>query len=88
MWAAQCLEYDIAAQGKTIDEAKESFKRTFVGQIMVDVHFGHQPLQGIEKAPEEYWEQFRTAKRLIDREPFYVGHLPIRASAQDLRVAA
>ena len=45
-WVAQCLEYDITAQGKTIDAAKLAFERTFVGQVLVDTQKGKEPLEG------------------------------------------
>lgn len=32
-WVAQCLEYDIAAQGKTIREAKKMFELTMAGEL-------------------------------------------------------
>jgi len=93
MWAAQCLEYDLAAQGQTISEAKEAFEKTFVGQIIVDIKSGKQPLEGVQQAPREYWDKFKTAERLMDRKPFYMGEdLPpaymIRAVADDLRIGA
>jgi hypothetical protein len=92
-WAAQCLEYDISAQGKTLALAKEAFEKTFIGQILVDVRHGNMPLVGVPQAPREYWEQFQRAERLMDRKPFYIGEqLPpafmIHAAAEDLRVCA
>ncbi len=68
-YVAQCLEYDIAAQGKTLPEVKMAFERTFVGQMMLDLRKGKQPLQGIEPAPRLYWEKFEKALRLEDVEP-------------------
>lgn len=44
-WVAQCLEYDIAAQGHSIDEARESFERIFFGQIKLDLARGRLPLE-------------------------------------------
>ena len=61
MWIAQCLDYDIAAQGRTIAAAKQAFAHTFAGQVLVDVHNNVQPLQGFEQAPPEYWEKFKQA---------------------------
>jgi hypothetical protein len=46
-WVAQCLEFDIAAQGKTIKDAQRAFERTFLGQVMLDLHHKRQPLEGI-----------------------------------------
>ena len=92
-WIAQCLEWDVAAQGKTIDDALGSFERTFVGQIILDVEAGRNPLEGTSQAPREYWKMFDIAKKLEERKPFYFPEeIPaayiIAAAAQDLRIAA
>ena len=50
-WVAQGIEYDIAAQGRTIQEAKKAFEKTIIGQIILDVKDGLEPLTGVEKAP-------------------------------------
>ena len=91
-WVAQCLEYDIAAQGDTISEAMASFRRTFLGQVRVDVAHGRKPLEGIQKAPAEYWAEFSRAEQLMpNTTPFSVPEYTpepymIQAVAQDCRV--
>lgn len=93
-WVAQCLEYDIAAQGKTIAAAKDAFSRTFAGQVFVDLHHKLDPLSGFSPAPKEYWDQFKSAERLADRQPILIPteSLPpaflVHAMADDLRIAA
>jgi len=92
-WIAQCLEWDVAAQGKTLDDALNSFEKTFVGQIILDIEGGRNPLETTPQAPKEYWEKFDIAKKLEERKPFYLPEemLPayiIAATAQDLRIAA
>lgn len=93
-WVTQCLEYDIAAQGKTITEAMTNFQRTFIGQILVDIASGREPLEGVPQALPEYWKLFEAAHRLVDRSSFYVPEesLPpayiIRAAAEELRISA
>ena len=90
-WVAQCLDYDITAQGETIDVARSRFARTFVGQVMVDLHHHQEPLEGIKPAPRKYWQMFRKAARLAERDPIYFPEttLPpflINAVAHDMRV--
>ena len=93
-WVAQCLEYDITAQGKTIQDAKKAFGKTFVGQILVDLKHGKAPLQGIKKAPKEYWDKWNVSEQLADhRQPFYLpDNIPpafvIHAAATDMRVCS
>lgn len=91
-WVAQCLEFDIAAQGLTIAEAKNAFELTFVSQIIVDLHHNEEPLAKIPHAPAAYWQRFKKAERLDDRIQLYVPeNVPpayiIDAVANDLRVA-
>ena len=66
VWVAQCLEYDIAAQGPTISAAKDAFVRAFAGQIAVALHCGEEPLATFGKAPQYYWDLFSEAERLAD----------------------
>jgi hypothetical protein len=65
---ARCLEYDIAAQGNSIEEAIDAFADVLAAQIMLDVRAGREPLSQIGPAPEEYFEKYRRAKRL-ESEP-------------------
>jgi hypothetical protein len=90
---AQCLEYDITAQGKNLEEAKNAFERTFAGQIVLDVKEGKEPLAGIAQAPAVYFELFKKADRLADSMPLYIPHempspFSVNALAEDLRICA
>jgi predicted RNase H-like HicB family nuclease len=88
-WAAQCLEFDIAAQGETIAEAKTALEKTFVTQIAVDLAFGIPALSQVPAAPREYWDLFQRSERLCDRKPFYIPPaFMVRATAEDMRVCA
>jgi hypothetical protein len=88
-WAAQCLEYDIAAQGATIHDAKYAIEKAFVGQVIVDLSTGNAPLADVPAAPAEYWQAFEQGERLADRKPFFIP-LPFmfRASVEEMRIAA
>lgn len=55
IYAAQCLEYDICAQGKTPAEAIDAFRRTMRGQIILDKVHGKEPLADAQPAPFPYW---------------------------------
>lgn len=89
-WVAQCLDFDIAAQGESIKEAQESFARVFFGQISLDIEHGRSPLQGIERAPDYYWNMFDAA-RFSDSFPLKpTANLPLNAvrARAEARVAA
>ncbi len=61
IWVAQCLEHDIAAQGKTIKQAMKTFSKSFAGQVFMDVENGKQPLEDFTPAPVEYWDMLKEA---------------------------
>jgi len=54
-WVAQCLEYDLAAQAPSEEEAKKRFVRTLQAQIMDDLRDGLTPLSKLPKAPRRYF---------------------------------
>lgn len=83
------MEYDIAAQGKTLREAKAALEKSFVSQVMIDAAHEIAPLSKTPQAPRQYWEMFERGEKLSDRKPFYVPPaFMVRASAQELRVCA
>ena len=65
-WVAQCLEKDLAAQGRTIGEAQTAFVRTLIGQIVVDLQHKHRPFANLNRAPEVYEEMWSKGARLSD----------------------
>lgn len=68
-WIAQGLEYDIAAQGKTLKEAQEAFNRMFITKIILDLNNGVDPLSQLSEAPEEYQQMFNeTEEQLMPRK--------------------
>ena len=92
-WVAQGLEHDIAAQGRNISEAKEAFKKTIIGQIILDIKDNLKPLESIERAPQIYWNIFKKAERLTEQPKFAMPEsvpspFMIDAMAKDLRIAA
>ncbi|MCP4650270.1 MAG: hypothetical protein GY853_09370 [PVC group bacterium] len=93
LWSAQCLNYDIAAQGRTKEEAQDTFEKTFLGQIILDIKENKDPLEGIGKAPQKFWDMFRGAEQPEDPRRFCAPDwsLPgfiINAQANDLRIAS
>ena len=68
-WVAQCLDYDVAAQGRTVVDALEEFERVFVYQLILYLDVGKDPLEELQKAPEYYWRVFQSAEKLMSRPP-------------------
>lgn len=68
-WAAQCLEYDIAAQGDTKDAAVEALKVAFLSEITFSAHYREAPLSHVPQAPQEFFELFESAPKPMDPHP-------------------
>lgn len=67
-WTAQCLEYDIAAQGKTRQDAIEALEHQCTVQMALDIKYQRvPPLQLIPPAPSWYWKRFRHEAKSKDR---------------------
>ena len=87
-WVAQCLEYDIATQAKSLRDLQYELQRTLVGHIVASNEAGQQPFEKLAPAPKPYWDMFATAYALeSERHPFRLphGHVAPRA---ELRVSA
>lgn len=86
VWVAQCLEYDIAAQGKDLDEAKSAFERTFAGEVLLALESGEVPLASVPPAPRRFREMFARALRLADVLPLtpVPEDSPVVAATRDL----
>src|SRR5687768_7289160 len=65
-WLAQGLEYDLAAQGSSVELAKEGFERTFLGQLALDRRMNRKPLSTLERAPQKFWDLLLA---LLKRRP-------------------
>ena len=51
-WVAQCLEYDIAVQARTIPDVQYEIQRVLVGRIAMSAKLNVAPFEGISPAPE------------------------------------
>jgi hypothetical protein len=68
-WVAQCLEYDIATQAKSLCELLYEVERILAAHFIVAKQEGVAPFAGIPKAPKRYWEMYRNGKPLPDATP-------------------
>ena len=64
LWAAQCIDHDIVAQGHSIGEAKRAFERTVIGQILFDIKNDRPPLAAFPPASAKLRELFEKAGEL------------------------
>lgn len=61
---AQCLEHDIAAQGRSHEEVRRSFEWTYIGHVVLAAKRKRAPFADLPKAPEIFWKQFESARNL------------------------
>jgi predicted RNase H-like HicB family nuclease len=89
-WSAQCLEYDIAAQAKTITDLRYEFERVLTVHLAASVDLEQQPFEGLKPAPQKFWDMYQNSELSVQgkRLPFRV---PLPASmpmiVPELRIA-
>lgn len=67
-WVAQCLQYDIAAQGDTVVDAQKAFEGVLVAEVAYVYERG-KTMDSISRAPQCYWDQYENAKLSIHPVP-------------------
>jgi hypothetical protein len=67
-WVAQCLEYDIAAQARTLKDVQYEIQRVIIGRIAAAKQLGTDPFEDIPPAPEEYHRIFKDADKTLRLE--------------------
>lgn len=63
LWLAQGLEYDLAAQGRSHEQAVESFTRILKARLRADIARHREPLEDLPEAPERFfqlWERMES----------------------------
>lgn len=69
-WVAQCLEFDIATQAKTLKDLAYELQRVLVGHMVVCKQEGIAPFEYLPKAPEKYWKMFGEGLELSAPQNF------------------
>lgn len=88
-WIAQCLEWDIAAQGDSHKKALQTFEAVFWAHVLRDVEKGRPILETVDSAPEEFWDQFSDGTPLKNPYPLRPpASVRIRADVTEIRLAA
>ena len=73
VWIVQGLQFDIAAQGATMADAREAFALTMTAQIALALHHQEEPFATFQPAAPIFWEKFSKAEALarpIKTPPF------------------
>lgn len=72
-WVAQCLEYDIAAQAKSLHDLQFEFQRIIVAHIVISLENKLKPFEHLPAAPDEYWKKYEK-----DSVRLETGKVPFR----------
>jgi hypothetical protein len=67
-WIAQCLEYDIAVQARTLKDVQYELERVFIGRICMAKQLGLNPFEGIPEAPKEFHQLFEDSESTLKVE--------------------
>lgn len=64
LYTAKCVEYNLAAQGKTPDEARKEIHKVLTSQIFLDLKDNIEPFSMCKKAPPDLQKLFKSAKSI------------------------
>jgi len=59
---AQCLEYNLVAQAKSLNQLSRALQRLIVAHVAVRLRHKQQPFRDLPRAPEKYWAMFRWSR--------------------------
>ena len=88
---AQCLEYDLVAQAKSLQQLSKALQRLIVGHVAVRLRHKQQPFRDLPRAPEKYWAMFRRSRLTLPAPMFRLGALKshgIVVAPPQIRIAA
>jgi hypothetical protein len=63
LYIAQCLNYDLVAEGATLLDVLNSLERIIKTQIKVSLVDGIDPFSDFEPAPQEFWARYQNSNR-------------------------
>jgi hypothetical protein len=88
---AQCLEYDLVAQAKSLRQLSRALQRLIVGHVAVRLRHEQQPFRDLPRAPEKYWAMFRQSRLTLPAPMFQLDTLKshgVVVAPPRLRIAA
>jgi hypothetical protein len=88
---AQCLEYDLVAQAKSLQQLSRALQRLIVGHVAVRLRHNQPAFRDLPRAPEKYWAMFRRSRLALPAPLFRLGALKshgIVVAPPQIRVAA
>lgn len=84
-WIAQCLEYDIATQARSLPALQKEIERVLAAHVAISTELGREPFAGLKPAPKEFWDLFSSSETRLADKPPASGRMAI---SPQMRVAA
>jgi predicted RNase H-like HicB family nuclease len=85
-FVAQCLEYDIATQAKSVSALIDEVEQIIAAHILVAEEKEVEPFANVPRAPGRFWRMYKDAKAKL--EPVHQGELrDDRSPVLELRAA-
>ncbi|HEX7424313.1 MAG TPA: hypothetical protein VF311_10585 [Terriglobales bacterium] len=71
-WVAQCLQYDVAAQGENARECMAQLGYVLIGRVIVAAELGmRHPFENLPQAPSRFWRRFEKGLEVVPRESLF-----------------
>jgi predicted RNase H-like HicB family nuclease len=88
-WVAQCLEYDIATQARTLDDLLVELEQILAGYVIVGRKEGRDLFAEMPKAPKRFWDLYERARTKLEPvEPVSVSSSEEPLPVLEIRAAA
>jgi hypothetical protein len=68
-WVAQCLDYALATQTRTLEELPYELERLLTVQVQASLARNIEPFSGFAPAPQKYWEMYERARARVEPVP-------------------
>jgi hypothetical protein len=83
---AQCLEYDIATQARSMSALYHEIERIIAAHILLAQQQGREPFANIPRAPKRFWRMYKDANLSLEpvRPIEFVSQPPVEV---ELRAA-
>jgi hypothetical protein len=89
--SARVLEYNLAAQARTLDGLYVELERVVLGHVAARREHGQEPFEDMPRAPKKYWDMFERSKVPLPVQKFPIDikkPAPLRIDRPEVRVAA
>lgn len=89
VFSAQCLDYDIAAQSKSLARLHQEIARVLTVHVAASRQLNQEPFSHLGPAPERFWHSYNTGKHIETKPVSFCldSGYPMPSICADLRLA-